>query len=317
MFLLANAPAFASAACPDIAGQYRVTETATIACTIDGETDTFTQSGTANTTIVQRQCDVSYEVPVMGTNVSRSGQLVGNDLTLRGIMAIINPDIEPGLLVSITRNEVAITGTIQDVNRFSLSGNGAIAGTIQGDGMSLGFSCTGRATAQFARSSPVAPSTIGLVEYYHAVFGHYFVTGIAGEIAALDSRTIAGWARTGYGFKAFASGGSSGAPVCRFFSTSFAPKSSHFYTPAANECEVLKGNSNWQFEGEVFNIQVPAADGSCPVGTSPVYRLYNDGQGGAPNHRYTTDLGVRAQMLTQGWIAEGYGANGVIMCAPN
>ena len=48
----------------------------------------------------------------------------------------------------------------------------------------------------------------------------------------------------------------------------------------------------------------------------PVYRMYNNGQGGAPNHRYTTDLAVRAQMLVQGWIAEGYGKIGVIMCSP-
>ena len=29
----------------------------------------------------------------------------------------------------------------------------------------------------------------------------------------------------------------------------------------------------------------------------PVYRLYNNGQGGAPNHRYTTSLATRTQML--------------------
>jgi hypothetical protein len=48
-----------------------------------------------------------------------------------------------------------------------------------------------------------------------------------------------------------------------------------------------------------------------------VYRLYNDGQGGAPNHRYTTDFAVRAQMIAHGWVPEGYGDLGVIMCSPN
>ena len=52
------------------------------------------------------------------------------------------------------------------------------------------------------------------------------------------------------------------------------------------------------------------------AGTTPVYRLYNQGQGGAPNHRYTTDLGVRSQMLAQGWVPEGFGPVGVVMCAP-
>jgi hypothetical protein len=104
--------------------------------------------------------------------------------------------------------------------------------------------------------------------------------------------------------------------VCRFFSTSFNPRSSHFYTPLANECNIVKQNPNWQFEGEVFNIPIPDLAGVCPAGTIPVYRLYNNGQGAAPNHRYTTDLAVRAQMMAAGWIPEGYGDLGVIMCSP-
>jgi hypothetical protein len=49
---------------------------------------------------------------------------------------------------------------------------------------------------------------------------------------------------------------------------------------------------------------------------TPVYRLYNNGQGGAPNHRYTIDLTVRAQMIAQGWVPEGRGPNAVEMCSP-
>ena len=93
-------------------------------------------------------------------------------------------------------------------------------------------------------------------------------------------------------------------------------ESSHFYTPFPSECSTVMGNPDWQLEGQVFNIPIPAADGSCAAGTVPVYRLYNNGQGGAPNHRYTTDLSVRSQMMTQGWVPEGYGSVGVIMCSP-
>jgi hypothetical protein len=64
---------------------------------------------------------------------------------------------------------------------------------------------------------------------------------------------------------------------------------------------------------------MPAADGSCPAGTIPVYRLYNNGQGAAPNHRFTTDLATRNAMLARpdgkAWLAEGAGA-GVGMCSP-
>jgi len=66
----------------------------------------------------------------------------------------------------------------------------------------------------------------------------------------------------------------------------------------------------------VFNMAIPDINGVCQAGTIPIYRLYNNGQGAAPNHRYTRDLAVRAQMIAAGWIPEGYGPLGVIMCAP-
>ncbi len=43
--------------------------------------------------------------------------------------------------------------------------------------------------------------------------------------------------------------------------------------------------------------------------------MYNDGMSGAPNHRYTTDFDLRAQMLANGWIAEGEGI-GIVGCLP-
>jgi len=48
--------------------------------------------------------------------------------------------------------------------------------------------------------------------------------------------------------------------------------------------------------------------------TAPVYRLWN--RRADTNHRYTIDPAIRAAMLAQGWIAEGYGPNAVAMCAP-
>jgi hypothetical protein len=142
------------------------------------------------------------------------------------------------------------------------------------------------------------------------------MTSIPGEISALDMGTFPGWVRTGDGFNVYPLGTANSSPVCRFFSTSFTPRSSHFYTPYANECALVKNNPDWQFEGEVFSVPVPSADGTCPTSTVPVYRLYNNGQGGAPNHRYTTDLGIRAAMIGAGWVSEGYGSTGVIMCSP-
>ena len=103
--------------------------------------------------------------------------------------------------------------------------------------------------------------------------------------------------------------------VWRFFSTSYAPKSSHFYTGIVAEYNSLLANPNWQLEGPVFNTPMPAADGTCPAGSIPIYRLYNNNASGAPNHRFTTDLNVRAQMIAAGWTPEGFGI-GVVFCSP-
>jgi hypothetical protein len=111
--------------------------------------------------------------------------------------------------------------------------------------------------------------------------------------------------------------GTATSPVCRFFSTAFAPKSSHFYSPFDAECTKVRGDAHWQLEtSDAFDIAVPSATGTCASGSAPVYRLYNNGQGGAPNHRYTTDQGVRAQMIAKGWVPEGIGPDAVQMCAP-
>ena len=158
-------------------------------------------------------------------------------------------------------------------------------------------------------------STELAVEYYHTGFDHYFVTTLPTEIALLDGGAIAGWTRTGDRFYVYGSGSSATAATCRFFSNAFGLRSSHFYTPVASECTTVKANSVWQFEGEVFNLKLPAADGSCQTQEVPLYRVYNAGQGGAPNHRYTTKLEVRTQMVGQGWIPEGNGI-GVIGCVP-
>lgn len=140
------------------------------------------------------------------------------------------------------------------------------------------------------------------VEYFHPGFGHYFVTAQADEIAALDSGVFVGWSRTGTSFDVWTSG-TGLADVCRFFTTHFAPKSSHFYTAIVSECALVKNNPIWQYEKLAFKVALPRTDGSCPVGM-PLYRLYNDGTTGAPNHRYTTIPLVRDYMISQGFVPE-------------
>jgi hypothetical protein len=144
------------------------------------------------------------------------------------------------------------------------------------------------------------------IEYYNAAFEHYFITAIATEIGKLDSGAIPGWERTGESFNVYTVAGSGRVSVCRFFSTAFGDKSSHFYAPVGLGCEAARQNPAWRFEGDVFFTLLPdPGSGDCPAGNVPVYRLYNNGQGGAPNHRFTTSDSIRLDMINDGFIGEG------------
>ncbi|MCC6198340.1 MAG: hypothetical protein IT518_28140, partial [Burkholderiales bacterium] len=153
------------------------------------------------------------------------------------------------------------------------------------------------------------------VEYYHAGYDHYVLVAQADEMAKLDDGTFAGWARTGESFLVYPLDAPGTSNVCRFYTEAFPPSSSHFYTPVASECEIRKGDPKWQYEGVRFALRLPDAQGDCEAGTRPRYRLYNDGQGGAPNHRYVTSFAQSDAILARKWVAEGSGV-GVIGCVP-
>jgi len=165
--------------------------------------------------------------------------------------------------------------------------------------------------------APCAHATsANAVEYFSAALDHYFITAEPDEVAALDAGTPPGWVRTGFAFSVGADASSGNYPVCRFFSAAFAPKSSHFYTPSDAECASLKRGTTWSYESIAFYLDLPTVAGTCSQGATKIYRLYNNGQGGAPNHRYTGLRAVVDVMVAQGWIVEGHGDTGVFACGP-
>jgi photosystem II stability/assembly factor-like uncharacterized protein len=154
------------------------------------------------------------------------------------------------------------------------------------------------------------------VEYHHAGFDHYFVTANPDEVAALDAGAFEGWRRTGEGFRVAAAENATYSPVCRYFAVGFAPRSSHFYSPYANECAILKSNAAWLYEGLAFGVALPESSSQgCGENTRPLYRFWNDGASGAPNHRYTTNHFVANAQEAQGWILEGQSTR-VFACVP-
>ncbi|MEO8751105.1 MAG: hypothetical protein ABI624_00340 [Casimicrobiaceae bacterium] len=172
---------------------------------------------------------------------------------------------------------------------------------------------------QFAtvKLAPVTTPTTPAVEYYYADWNYYFVTSFPTEIALLDGGAFNGnWKRTGESFSVWPESTATSSPACRFFSTSFAPRSSHFYTPFAAECTTVKANPDWQYESVAFHLELANASGLCGGSTIPLYRLYNKGMGGAPNHRYTSRLDVFNAMIAAGWDFEGDGNTKVFACVP-
>lgn len=159
-------------------------------------------------------------------------------------------------------------------------------------------------------------------EFYEMNFNHYFHSDDEVETRLLvDGIFGDAWHRTFEFFRVWTSAGPNRVPVCRFFSTAFGALSSHFYTPYAAECTALQTNpalsAVWELETTaLYYLELTDASGNCPAGTAPLYRVYNNGMGGAPNHRYTADLAVRALMIAQGWVPEGNGPNIIFACTP-
>ena len=155
--------------------------------------------------------------------------------------------------------------------------------------------------------------TTKVIEYHNSDFDHYFITPVAAEIALLDAHAppFQAWSRTGFSFNAYvnATAPAGAVSICRFFNDRFAPKSSHFYAAHGLACEATKTFfPDWLLEDDnLFNTMLPYGSGACPAGTIPVYRLYNSGMGGAPNHRFVTSLGERQNMLNKGYTPEGNG----------
>ena len=164
-----------------------------------------------------------------------------------------------------------------------------------------------------------AARPVTAVEYYHRGLDHYFLTWMPEEIALLDvGQQLRGWTRTGAGIDVFAPSSARGygyaSTVCRFYIPPDAGDS-HFYGRSFAECDETQQKYK-RFQLETWNFMemlLPSA-GTCPPGTTPVYRVFSNRPD--TNHRYTTNRAVRNAMVEKGWLAEGDGPDLVVMCAP-
>lgn len=168
-------------------------------------------------------------------------------------------------------------------------------------------------------------SKASVVEFYNAALDHYFMTTDVHEIHDLDAGVHPGWTRTGETFVAYSPATDdffsvlgAGAIVRRYYGLPSHGLDSHFFTRDEYERERLASwpmSQQWLLETDnAFQVWPPlTGSGFCRPATVPVYRLWNGRLDS--NHRYTTDLAIRQNMIAKGWIPEGYGALGVVMCA--
>lgn len=161
-----------------------------------------------------------------------------------------------------------------------------------------------------------APEAIDVYGLFDTWFKNYFITADVAERDRLlaerppYSYESALWGEVDNGFKVWPSEGpapSAARPVCRLYSSIVF---SHYYTIDEEECTLLVA-SGWEHQGIGFKA-IPAVANSCPLGTLPVWRLYQDRPDSfRMNHRFTTDTITYQSMIHQGWTGEG-----VAFCSP-
>ncbi len=165
----------------------------------------------------------------------------------------------------------------------------------------------------FAATAGAAEPTAIAVEYFNTNLGHYFVTADPAEMQSVEGGGAGpGWMRTGGRFGVFLNGADAPglSPVCRFYGTPGVGPNSHFYTANPAECELVKHDSGWFYEGIGYYV-AQVAGGRCEGGTTPVYRSYNNGFArNDSNHRFTVDATVFTHSASFGYAPEG-----VVMCA--
>ncbi|MCC7327997.1 MAG: M36 family metallopeptidase [Burkholderiales bacterium] len=164
------------------------------------------------------------------------------------------------------------------------------------------------------RATADAGVPVAVIEFYNQALDHYFITWVGDEIAKLDNGTFKGWKRTGESFNVYANAQVGTSAVCRIYIPP-GKGDGHFFGRDRNECDgTIAKNPTFILESESFFHLFPPSLGNCAAGQVPVYRVFSNRVDA--NHRYTTSRATRDLMVTQGWIAEGDGADTVVMCAP-
>jgi fermentation-respiration switch protein FrsA (DUF1100 family) len=154
------------------------------------------------------------------------------------------------------------------------------------------------------------------LEFHNTFLDHYFIAAGQDEIDSIRNGGAGqGWELTGQSIKVWPAMPpdtfTAVGPVCRFYGRPAGGPNSHFFTASVSECEGVKRQGGWFYEGIGFYIRTVNADGKCPDGLLSVNRAYNNGfPRNDSNHRFTTSDSTLREMGSKGWAMEG-----TVMCA--
>ncbi len=197
---------------------------------------------------------------------------------------------------------------------------------VAGSGNYAGTGNSVSATIADAVAAAVVVEYLDTMDFPSSPGGHFFYSSDPAEQAAVDAGAAGQFSRTG---RQFLTGGTS--PVCRFYGSISPGPNSHFFTVDVGECNALKAAQimptpttvqQWNYERIEYSTTPPLIAGggthSCPAGTQPVYRAYNNAfPSSGPrnpwdsNHRFTPVLTDITQMVALGWRDEG-----IAFCTP-
>lgn len=163
-------------------------------------------------------------------------------------------------------------------------------------------------------AQPLPAASATAVEYHCAASDRFLMTADTVLITALDQGCIAGWQRTGQSVNVYP-----GTVRIDDSATSACGTSGHIGRNAMRvptcDASLYRLPNTWPQNDAGPAVALPdPVDGHCAAGSVAVFGIVD--QRPDLNHRYTTSMVLRDQMLALGWSAAGSGAFGVAMCAP-
>ena len=194
------------------------------------------------------------------------------------------------------------------------------------------------ATVSERRSAPIAftvPSPVEASVPAFSVFDRkikkFFLTAKASDVAALvasnNATTGPEWIPVEDNIRVWTTPQPFTVPVCRFYVPAAAV---HFFSADEyRDCRKLRLLAGFTDEGTAFHVIPPyrerdVADSGgpygkllnvCPIGTDPVYRMFDDTPGHAA-HRYSSNPDTVRNFLPITGTPSGYRLEGVAFCSP-